>query len=46
MRKYELRRAVEVHLLLLILALVVMLVPNHRTTVRDYSSMLVALGVI
>ncbi len=46
MKRYELRRAVEVHLLLVALGIVVMFVPNHRTTVRDYSAMLVAMGVI
>ena len=45
MKKYELRRAVEVHVLFVLLAAVVMFVPNHRTTVRDYSSMLVAMGI-
>lgn len=46
MKRYELRRIVEVHLLLIVLGAVVMFVPNHRTTVRDYSAMLVAMGVI
>ena len=46
MKRYELRRTIEVHGLLLLLAAVVMFVPNHRTTVRDYSAMLVALGIM
>ena len=46
MKRYELRRAVEVHVLLIVLGLVVMLVPNRRPTVRDYSAMLVAMGIM
>ncbi len=44
--KAEGRRLILVHLLLLVLLYEIMFVPNQRTTVRDYDTLLVGIAVI